>query len=1219
MPSGVRPGAGVLMAIGGAEDKLGHRPILSRFVQLAGGEQARIVMLTTASSLGDELAGLYEQVFTELGAAEVRRLRPLTREAADATGLAAEVAWATGVFMTGGNQLRLSMVVGDTRLGAALLDAHRRGVVVAGTSAGASALCSQMVAFGRSGEVPRQRQAQLAAGLGFLPQAVIDQHFTQRNRLGRLQLLVAETPSQLGIGIDEDTAAIISANKVLEVLGEGTVTILDGSQLRSNAYEVRARRPVLVSGTIVHHLPAGSRFDLGARNLLPPSQAERPSSGAGQDQEEATPRRRGRRQGARDVAMSDDLAAPTRDPRHATKERRPRPDLTVRECHTYRGPNYWSYDKAVRLLLDLGSLEDWPSNTLPGLSDRLLELLPGLADHTCGVGRRGGFVERLREGTWLGHVVEHVALQLQREAGGEQRRGKTRSAGERGRYHVIYGYGDEQVGVAAGQLAVRLLNHLVEPEPGLDFTAELERFILEAERTAFGPSTQAIIEEAAARDIPWLRLDGSSLVQLGHGVHQQRIRAAMTSKTSALAVDVAGDKDLANRLLASAGLPVLRSASVRTVEGALAAARRLRFPVVVKPLDGHRGRGVQLDLADEAAVTEAFPTALAEARRGWVVVERCVAGNDYRVLVVGGKVVAVAERVPAHVIGDGTKTVAQLVEEANADPRRGVGHEKTLTRIRVDQTTVELVRAQGFDLDDVPPEGTMVKLTLTGNMSTGGSSIDRTDEAHPDNLQIAQEAARVVGLDVAGIDFIAPDIAESVRDTDGAIVEVTAAPDLRVHTHPTIGEPQYVAKPVVDLLFPPGTPSRIPIVAVTGTNGKTTTARMIAHIFKGMGRKVGLTTSDGILIDERLVLAADASGPRAARMVLQNPRVDFAVFEVARGGILREGLGYERNDVGIVLNISNDHLGMGGIDTLRQLAAVKQVVIDAVPHDGHGVLNADDPLVAAMHRHCNGELVYFSVLGGNELVDAHCLGGGRAIVLEDGRLGEGMVLRQGHRSTLIAPTSALPATFGGRARMNVANAMAAAAAAIAAGAHLHDIRAGLRSFSTSYEVAPGRLNLFDVDGYRVLVDSCHNAAAMRTLSDFVDRLTEPPRGADMVAHRRIGVIASPGDRRDKDIRELGEVAAEHFDALVVREDRDLQGRPPGESAEILASAVKAAVTRGARCRSLEVIPDEMAASKLALDWANPGDLVVLCADRVEAIIQELLVHVSPSSPTGSQA
>ena len=881
------------------------------------------------------------------------------------------------------------------------------------------------------------------------------------------------------------------------------------------------------------------------------------------------------------------------------------PDLRILETRVYRGPNYWSYEKAVHLLVDLGSLEERPSNTLPGLVDELLRLLPGVAEHTCSTGRRGGFAERLREGTWLGHVAEHVALQLQREAGGEQRRGKTRGAGAPGRYHVIYGYGDDRVGVAAGHLAVRLLNHLVEAEPEFDFDAALERFLLDAERTAFGPSTQAIIDEASSRDIPFIRLNEYSLVQLGQGVHQQRIRATMTSRTSSLAVDIAGDKDLTTQLLAAAGLPVPRSLPVRSVEDAVRQAERIGYPVVVKPLDGNHGRGVHLDLRDAAAVRAAFDDARAEARRGTVLVESQVNGNDYRVLVVAGAMVAVAERVPAHVIGDGKHTVAELVELTNADPRRGVGHEKVLTRIRVDAAAAELVRAQGFELDQVVDEGVMVKLTLTGNMSTGGISIDRTDEAHPDNVEIAEEAARVVGLDVAGIDFIAPDIAEPVRETGGAIVEVNAAPGFRMHTHPTVGEPQYVAKPVVDLLFPPGSPSRIPIVAVTGTNGKTTSARMIAHIFKGMGRKVGLTSTDGILIDERLVLRADASGPRSARMVLQNPRVDFAVFEVARGGILREGLGYERNDVGVVLNVSSDHLGLRGIDTLRQLAAVKQVVVEAVPRDGCGVLNADDPLVAAMRRHCSGDLVYFSMEPANELVEEHCRGGGRAFVLEDGRLGEGIVLRQGRRHILVAPVSAVPASFGGRARMNLANALAAAAAAHAAGAHLHDIRAGLRSFTTSFEVAPGRLNLFELDGFRVLIDYCHNVASMHMLGDFVERLTEPPPGGDIMAHRRIGVVASPGDRRDRDIRELGEAAAAYFDVLLVREDVSLRGRERGATAELRAAGAGAAVRQGARCRTVEVVPDELEAARLALDRANPGDLVVVCADRAEAVVHEL--------------
>jgi cyanophycin synthetase len=893
----------------------------------------------------------------------------------------------------------------------------------------------------------------------------------------------------------------------------------------------------------------------------------------------------------------------------------PAPELRILESRIYRGPNYWSYDPSVYLLVDLGVLEDYPTSRLPGFVDALLEVLPGVAEHSCSTGRRGGFVERLREGTWLGHVAEHVALQLQKETGTEIRRGKTRSAGPRGHYRIVYGYADETVGLAAGKLAVRLVNHLVAAEDGFDPRAEIDGLIRLSQRAAFGPSTQAIVDEALSRDIPVIRLNEQSLVQLGHGVYQQRIRATMTSKTGSLAVDIASDKELTTTLLASAGLPVPRSEAVRGVEDAVRVAARIGYPVVVKPLDGNHGRGVQLDLADEAAVRASYPAAEAESRRGWVVVESYLTGNDYRVLVVGGRMVALAERVPAHVVGDGQQTVEQLVEATNADPRRGIGHEKVLTRIKVDAAAVELVRSQGYEMTDVPPAGEMVKLTLTGNMSTGGISIDRTDEAHPDNVEIAEEAARVVGLDVAGIDFIAPDITQPVREAGGGIVEVNAAPGFRMHTHPTVGEPQYVAKPVLDLLFPPGTPSRIPIVAVTGTNGKTTTARMIAHIFKGMGRKVGMTSTDGIYIDERLVIRADASGPKSARMVLQNPRVDFAVFEVARGGILREGLGYERNDVGVVLNITADHLGMQGIDTLDQLAGVKQVVVEAVPRTGTAVLNADDERVARMRKRCSGDVIYFSMDPGNELVSSHCVRGGRAVVLEKGPLGDLIVIRHGRRSMPLAYTHLLPSTFGGKARMNVQNAMAAAAAAHAAGAHLHDIRQGLRTFTTSYYLAPGRLNLIEVHGVDVVVDYCHNAAGMRMLGDFVERYAEPGPG-DLERHRRIGVIATAGDRRDSDLHELGEVAAEFFDAIIVREDANLRRRAPGETAARIEEGVRAAMARGGvRCREVEQVLDEIEASCAAVSRANPGDLVVLCADQTTRVWTEL--QQLASAPRGA--
>ncbi len=887
-----------------------------------------------------------------------------------------------------------------------------------------------------------------------------------------------------------------------------------------------------------------------------------------------------------------------------------RPDIVIRETRVYRGPNYYSYEPAVHMVVDIGRLEKFPTDTLPGFTESLLGLLPGLHDHQCSRGKDGGFVERLNEGTWAGHVVEHVALEFERTAGHEITRGKTRSTGEEGVYNVIFGYLDETVATLAGALAVRLVNVLV---PGndlstddlatFDFDTEHDEFLRTCQRVAFGPSTQAILDEAIARDIPWQRLNSGSLVQLGHGVNQQRIRATMTSLTSSLAVDIASDKELTNRLLAAAGLPVPTSEVVRRADDAVRIARRIGYPVVLKPLDGNHGRGVAINLQNEQEVRAAFEEAYDQSRRGYVLVESFIAGKDYRVLVVGGHMVAIAERVPAHVIGDGSKTVAELVEQTNADPRRGVGHEKVLTRIEVTEGAVDLVREQGYEMTDVPPRGEVVKLALTGNMSTGGISIDRTFEAHPDNVDIAEEAARVVGLDIAGIDFLCPDITQPVRETGGAICEVNAAPGFRMHSHPTIGDPQYVAKPVVDLMFPPGTSARIPIIAVTGTNGKTTCSRMIGHIFKGMGRKVGMTSTDGIVIDDRLVIKSDASGPRSARMVLQNPRVDFAVFEVARGGILREGLGYSRNDVAVVLNVAPDHLGLRGINTIEQLAQVKQVIVEAVPKNGAAVLNADDPLVAGMRRASSGEVVWFSLVPDNRMIADHCRRGGKAVILEPGELGDLIVLVHGRRRMPLAYTHLLPATFGGKALFNVQNAMAAAGAAYCAGAHLHDIRAGLRSFTPSYYSAPGRMNMTEVKGIKVIVDYCHNAPAMVALGDFVDRFFEDTSSWERP--QRIGVIATAGDRRDQDMIDLGLEAAKHFDRIIVREDVRLRGRKAGETAALIVDGARQAQSQGCRLKQIEVVLDEIEATKEAVAWANPGDLVVVCVDRARAVWDEL--------------
>ena len=871
------------------------------------------------------------------------------------------------------------------------------------------------------------------------------------------------------------------------------------------------------------------------------------------------------------------------------------PDLRILEAQVLRGPNFWSYEPAVRLLVDLGSLESWPTNTLPTFNEALIDLLPGLKQHGCSLNRPGGFLERMREGTWLGHVAEHVALELQHQAGCPITRGKTRKASQTGQYNVIYGYSEEHVGLSAGRLAVRLVNHLVRPDPAFDFIVALEGLIHLAERTAFGPSTQALIDEAVSRDIPFIRLNDQSLVQLGQGRYQRRIRATITSSTSALAVDIAGDKKLTTSLLAAAGLPVPRSESVRTEDDAVAAAYRIGFPVVTKPLDGNHGRGVGLELSDEASVRQGFQRAIEETRSGVVVVESFIRGNDYRVLVVGGHMVAVAQRVPAQVVGDGEHTVRELVEIVNRDPRRGLSHEKVLTRIKLDESAAELVRHQGLDLDAVPSREAIVRLAATGNMSTGGSAIDRTVEAHDENVEIAEEAARVIGLDVAGIDFLAPDITQPVREIGGAIVEVNAAPGFRMHTHPTEGDPQYVARPVLDLLFPPGSPSRIPIVAVTGSNGKTTTVRMINHILRGVGHHVGVTTTDGIYIDNRLVKQVDASGPRSAQLVLQNPRVDCAVFEVARGGILREGLGYQRNDVAVVLNVTGDHLGLKEVHTLRQLAAIKRVIVEAVPRSGTAVLNADDELVADMRSHCSGSVILFSMQPDNELVERWVRRGGKAVTVKpDPPRGEMILIQEGRRTTSMTWVHLLPSTFNGYARMNVQNALAAAAAAHAAGVHLHDIRQGLRTFHTSFYEAPGRLNLFELQGIRVVVDYAHNPHGLAMVGDFVQRLRSAADGDR--PGRRIAVVATPGDRRDEDIREVGQVAARYFEQVIVREDYNLRGRPRGESADLVMQGIQSAKERGSPVEA-EVILEEMSSVRAAIDHARRGDLVLLCVDR----------------------
>ncbi len=870
--------------------------------------------------------------------------------------------------------------------------------------------------------------------------------------------------------------------------------------------------------------------------------------------------------------------------------------IEVRKTTTYRGPNLWARMPVILMVVDIGELEDRPTNKVPGFYEHLTELIPSLYDHGCSLGKPGGFLQRMREGTWMGHVLEHVALEMQNLAGAEVGRGKTRGTSERGVYNVVFEHEQEDVGIAAGTLATRLLNHLnYDTEPGFNFQKELEdKVIRVAERLAYGPSTGAIVSEAVRRSIPVIRLDPRrSLVQLGHGQYQRRIWATVTSETSNISVDIAANKELTNRLLQEVGIPVPRGMVVRNAEEAVRAANRIGYPVVIKPLDGNHGRGVCINLKDDEEVTRMYPVAEEESRAGTVVVESFITGKDYRILVVNNEVVAVAERVPAHVVGDGEHSINQLIDITNQDPRRGVGHEKILTRISVDTQTLETLERQGLTLENVPASGQVVPLKQTGNMSTGGTSIDRTDDIHPDNAQVARQAAMVVGLDIAGIDFIAADISQSVRQAGGAIVEVNAGPGFRMHTHPTEGHPRHVGRAVMDMLFPPGARARVPIVAVTGTNGKTTTVRMIAHIMRTSGKRVGMTTTDGIYIDGTQILAGDMSGPTSAQMVLKNPTVNYAVLETARGGILRSGLGFDRCDIAVVTNVSPDHLGLAGVESLSDLAKVKVVVPQSVFRDGISVLNADNEWTAGMANQSRGEIIFFSMQEDNPVLREHLRNRGRAVLLRQTRHGEMITIVEHRRETSLLFANEIPATFDGRLRVNIANAMAATAAALGENIQLEYIRQALRTFTTSFFQTPGRFNLMEFQGRRVLMDYCHNIAGLESMADFVKR---------MEAERSIAVISVPGDRKDSDIQAFGALAAKTFDQLIIREDVNRRGRPNGQIADLIKNA---AMSEGMTDEKVMIVLDEFEAVREAVRRSVKDDLVVLMIDKPAAVWEEL--------------
>ena len=869
--------------------------------------------------------------------------------------------------------------------------------------------------------------------------------------------------------------------------------------------------------------------------------------------------------------------------------------MRILNRNVYVGPSQYAKFPVIRLELDLGVLERWPTAKLgAGFIDALLIALPGLAEHGCSYREPGGFVRRMREGegTWLGHVLEHVAIELQNVAGEDVSFGKTRGISDDrpGVYSVVYEYAQKEEGIAAGELALKLLDSLLPAklrsgtDAAWDWDIERDGFIRYAQRRALGPSTMALVRAAEDRGIPWLRLNQQSLVQLGHGKYQQRIQATVTGRTPHIAVELASDKDETNKILASLGLPVPRQELVDSQTDALKAARKLGGPVVLKPYNGNHGRGITINITADDDVRAAF--AAAQEHSHSVIVETFVAGDDHRLLVVNGELIAATRRTPGHVVGDGRRSVAELVEVVNQDPRRGVGHEKVLTRIVIDREAGMMLERVGMTADSVPAAGDSVYLRSTANLSTGGTATDVTDIIHPDNRAMAERAVRAIGLDVGGVDFISTNIAESYKSVGGGICEVNAAPGFRMHIAPSEGTPRDAAGPVIDMLFPAGTPSRVPIAAVTGTNGKTTTARMLAHIAKMAGYTPGLTTTDGVYIDGQRTVEGDMTGPVSARMVLSDPQIDLAVLETARGGLLRSGMGVTEVDVGAVINVASDHLGLKGIDTLEQLAEIKRIVVEVARECA--VLNADDPNVLKMSAYTDAKVIcYVTMNPSHPLVREHIRAGGRACALEQGVNGHMITLYDKGSHIPLLWTHLVPATMEGRALHNVQNAMVAAAMAFSLGIKLDAIRHGLRTFDTTFFQAPGRMNVYNEHPFKVLMDYGHNAHAVGVMADLAERLD--------VQGRRILVLAGPGDRRDEDLRAIAGQVAGKFDHYICRRDDALRGRDGDEVPRIMAQALRDA---GVSDDAISRIPDEQQAVDAALRMGRPGDLVLVFADAL---------------------
>ena len=864
--------------------------------------------------------------------------------------------------------------------------------------------------------------------------------------------------------------------------------------------------------------------------------------------------------------------------------------MNIIDIKVMKGPNYWSNKrhKLIVMRLDLQEMEERPTNKIAGFSERLEAMFPTMHEHRCSEGVPGGFFSRVKEGTWMGHVIEHIALEIQTLAGMDCGFGRTRETSQMGVYHVVFSYYEEKAGVFAARAAVAIAQALTD-NVTYDLAADIQslREIREEER--LGPSTGSIVEEAVKRQIPWIRLNRRSLVQLGYGKNQKRIQATIASTTSSIAVEIACDKEDTKNLLEAAEIPVPRGTTVYDEADLKLAISKIGYPIVTKPLNGNHGKGATTNLTNWE---EAVAGMIAAQKYGRAVIcERFITGRDYRLLVINYKFVAAALRTPAAVIGDGKQTIQELIDVVNSDPRRGYGHEKVLTAIKIDDATLNILSDKNLTVDSILEKGKELWLKTTANLSTGGTANDVTHLVHPSNIFMAERIARIIGLDICGIDIMAPNLTEPVTENGGAVLEVNAAPGFRMHLDPTEGIGRNVAEPVIDMLYPPGVSARIPIIAVSGTNGKTTTTRLIAHIVKQMGHKVGFTTTDGIYIQNQMMMRGDCTGPVSAEFVLKDPTVDFAVLECARGGILRAGLGFHNCDMAVVTNIAADHLGLQSIDTLDQLARVKAVVPKSVLPGGYVILNADDDLVYKMRDELDCKIALFSMDENSVRIKEHCANNGIACVYEQGYI----TVLKGSWKIRVDKVTNVPITFGGKAEFNIQNALAAVLAAYLRDFKIEDIKLALETFVPSPAQTPGRMNMFQFKNFSVLIDYAHNAHGMQAIGKYLKKVE---------ATRKVGIVAGVGDRRDDDTIRLGEEAAKVFDEIIIRQDKNLRGKADDEIIRLITAGIKNVNPE----MKITVLKKESEAIDYAIHHAEKGWFIIIISDVVPDALEQVMKY-----------